>query len=150
GVFWLFGWSLKEGLVIGIAMSVASTVVLLRILMDAGQLTTFHGTVAVGWLIVEDVFTVLALVFIPILATTTDPAAGHDAGASGLVSVAWAVGKLVALVAIVLLAGSRVVPWVLIQVARLKSQELFTLTVLVLSITIAVGAASLFGASVAL
>lgn len=162
GVFWLFGWPLMSGLVLGMAMAVASTVVLLRVLMDRDMLTTVHGHVAVGWLIVEDIFTVLALVLVPILgseptgadaagaalnAVTTD-AGGHAAG--GLAALGWAVGKLVALVAIVFLAGSKVVPWILTQVAALRSRELFTLTVLVLSVAIAVGSASIFGASVAL
>jgi CPA2 family monovalent cation:H+ antiporter-2 len=147
-VFHFFGWPLRSGLVLGMAMSVASTVVLLRVLMDRDLLNSTHGHVAVGWLIVEDIFTVLALVLVPMMAA--EPADGAAAGGSGLASVGWAVGKLAALVAIVLLAGSRVVPWVLAQVARLRSRELFTLTVLVLSVTIAVGSATIFGASVAL
>lgn len=147
GVFVLLGWSVKSTFVLGMAMSVASTVVLLRVLMDRGILNTIHGHVAVGWLIVEDILTVLALVLVPILGGT----AGADgAEAPGIASVGWALLKLAALVVIVLLAGSRVVPWILLQVAKLRSGELFTLTVLVLSVTIAVASASLFGASVAL
>lgn len=163
-VFWLLGWPVKSGVVLGMAMAVASTVVLLRVLMDRSLLNTVHGHVAVGWLIVEDIFTVLALVLVPIFAVEggADAAAGAvEAGAgaaaaaaggglSGLATVGWALLKLVALVAIVLLAGSRIVPWVLTQVAKLRSAELFTLTVLVLSVTIAVGSATIFGASVAL
>jgi CPA2 family monovalent cation:H+ antiporter-2 len=149
GVFHLFGWDLRSGLVLGIAMSVASTVVLLRVLMDHDLLKTIHGHVAVGWVIVEDVFTVIVLVLLPVMATGSgsDDVAGQ---AAGWQSVAWAVFKLGALVAIVLLAGSRVVPWVLVQVAKLRSRELFTLTILVLSIAVAVGSATLFGASMAL
>lgn len=148
-VFYLFGWPLKSTLVLGVAMAVASTVVLLRVLMDRGMLNTSHGHVAVGWLIVEDIFTVLALVLVPILATGSADAAGGG-GFSGIAAIGWAVLKLAALVAIVLLAGSRVVPWTLTQIAKLRSPELFTLTVLVLSVTIAVGSATIFGASVAL
>jgi len=151
GAFHLFGWPLKSGLVLGMAMAVASTVVLLRVLMDRDMLKTVHGHVAVGWLIVEDIFTVLVLVVVPLIGT--DPAAAGQptgGGGSSLVTIAWALAKLAALVVIVLLAGSRVVPWVLAQVAKLRSRELFTLTVLVLSITIAVGSATIFGASVAL
>jgi CPA2 family monovalent cation:H+ antiporter-2 len=165
-IFHFFGWSWKSGAVLGMAMAVASTVVLLRVLMDRDMLNTTHGHVAVGWLIVEDIFTVLALVFVPMMAAdmvatnvAADPAALHagaDAAAqpsaprSGLATIGIAVAKLIALVAIVLFAGSKVVPWMLAQVAKLRSRELFTLTVLVLSITIAVGSAVIFGASVAL
>ena len=170
--FHYFGWSWKSGMVIGMAMAVASTVVLLRVLMDKDMLNTSHGHVAVGWLIVEDIFTVLALVFVPMIAVdgvvlapdaagavsaagdaaATGPAgvAASGAGGGGLAAIGWAIAKLVALVAIVLFAGSRVVPWILARVARLRSRELFTLTVLVLSIAIAVGSAVVFGASVAL
>ncbi len=150
-VFHLLGWPLKSGVVLGMAMAVASTVVLLRVLMDRNMLNSSHGHVAVGWLIVEDIMTVLALVLVPIFAvdpTTSPPAPGG--GLAGLATVGWALLKLAALVAIVLLAGSRVVPWILTRVARLRSSELFTLTVMVLSITIAVGSATIFGASVAL
>lgn len=184
GAFYLFGWPMRAGVMLGMAMSVASTVVLLRVLMDRDMLTTVHGHVAVGWLIVEDIFTVLALVMVPILATSlgTLPGPAETAGAvdaatgameaagaaveavghaangheaapasgGGWGALGWAVVKLAALVAIVLLAGSRVVPWLLMRVARLRSRELFTLTVLVMSIAIAVGAAEIFGASVAL
>ncbi|HVZ95139.1 MAG TPA: cation:proton antiporter [Phycisphaerales bacterium] len=156
-VFHFFGWSWQSGLVIGMAMAVASTVVLLRVLMDKEMLNTSHGHVAVGWLIVEDIFTVLALVFVPIMAGASSGAEGGEsahgaatADESPLVTIGWAVLKLAALVAIVLFAGSKVVPWVLAQVAKLRSRELFTLTVLVLSIAIAVGSAVFFGASVAL
>lgn len=163
GVFCLFGWSVKSGVVLGMAMAVASTVVLLRVLMDRGMVNTSHGHVAVGWLIVEDILTVLALVLVPVFAVSGPPvetaaspaassvvAAEAASGMSGVATVGWALLKLGALVAIVLLAGSRIVPWVLMQVAKLRSAELFTLTVLVLSVTIAVGSASIFGASVAL
>jgi CPA2 family monovalent cation:H+ antiporter-2 len=160
--FHFFGWQWQSGLVLGMALAVASTVVLLRVLMDRDMLTTVHGHVAVGWLIVEDIFTVLALVVVPMLGVGMSLAGGeagsvaavgegHGAGGSiGLASIGWAVAKLVGLVALVFLAGSRVVPWVLTRVAKLRSRELFTLTVLVVSVAIAVGAAALFDASVAL
>ncbi len=164
-VFHYFGWPLRAGMVLGMAMAVASTVVLLRVLMDRDMLNTPHGHAAVGWLIVEDIFTVLALVLVPMLAmdqvvvstdaasavlASTDIAADPAERPPILVSIGWAVLKLIALVAIVLLAGSKVVPWILAQVAKLRSRELFTLTVLVLSVAIAVGSATLFDASVAL
>lgn len=150
-IFHFLGWPLKSTLVLGAAMAVASTVVLLRVLMDRGMLGTSHGHVAVGWLIVEDLFTVVALVIVPLLAPAPAAgAAGATAAASPLLAIGWALLKLAAFVAIVLVAGTRIVPWVMNAVARLRSPELFTLTVLVLSVTIAVGAYTFFGASVAL
>ena len=147
GLFHLLGWGLTAGLVTGMAMAVASTVVLLRVLMDKGMLQTSHGHVAVGWLIVEDLLTVLVLVLLPLLG---DKAEGAGGAGSGLATFAWAFAKLGLMVLVVLVAGGRLVPWILTQVAKLRSPELFTLTVLVLSVTIAVGSASIFGASVAL
>ena len=149
GVLHLMGWSLRSGLILGMAMAVASTVVLLRVLLDRNMLGTVHGHVAVGWLIVEDIMTVLLLVMVPLFAIDESASPTAAAADSALATAAWAVLKLVALVALVLLAGSRIVPWILAQVAKLRSAELFTLTVLVLSITIAVGSATIFGASVA-
>ena len=150
-IFRWMGWPIEAGVIIGMAMAVASTVVLLRVLSDRGLLASSHGHVAIGWLIVEDILTVLALVMVPLLAAGLGPDADPGAqGLGGLATLGWAVMKLAALVALVLLAGSRVVPWMLTLVARLRSRELFTLTVLVLSITIAVGSAAFFGASVAL
>jgi CPA2 family monovalent cation:H+ antiporter-2 len=148
-IFHFLGWPLRSGVVLGMAMAVASTVVLLRVLMDRQVLNSSHGHVAVGWLIVEDILTVLLLVMIPLFAID---ASGKSAmaGAEGLRTIGWALIKLVAMVAVVYVAGSRIVPWVLTRVTRLRSPELFTLTVLVLSIAIAVGAAAAFGASVAL
>ncbi len=150
-IFHWMGWPLQAGVIVGMAMAVASTVVLLRVLSDRGLLASSHGHVAIGWLIVEDILTVLALVMVPLLAVGLSPDADPASqGLGGLATLGWALLKLAALVAIVLLAGSRVIPWMLTQVARLRSRELFTLTVLVLSITIAVGSAAFFGASVAL
>ncbi|MCC7408913.1 MAG: cation:proton antiporter [Phycisphaeraceae bacterium] len=146
------GWPLKSGLVLGMAMAVASTVVLMRVLMDNRLLDTVHGHVAVGWLIVEDVLTVVVLVLIPVLGTGAVGEAGHAAAGAG--GWAWALLmamlKLGALVAILLLAGSKVIPWIMVRVARLRSRELFTLTVLVMAIAIAAGSQYVFGASMAL
>jgi CPA2 family monovalent cation:H+ antiporter-2 len=143
-----FGWPPAAGLVLGVALSVASTVVLIRALEDAHLLGTVPGTIAVGWLIVEDVLTVVVLVVIPAMAGA---AGGGEVASSGfLPALALAVGKLAVLVALVLLAGSRVVPWLLEHAARLRSRELFTLTVLALAMAIATGAAHFFGASMAL
>jgi CPA2 family monovalent cation:H+ antiporter-2 len=150
-VFAALGMPLKAGAVIGMAMSVASTVVLMRVLMDADALSTPSGHVAVGWLLVEDVFTVIVLVLLPVLAGAPGPHASSDAAPPNLwVSMGMALLKLTALVAIVALAGSRIILWVLVQVTRLRSRELFTLTVLVFSIAIAAASYYFFGASMAL
>ena len=146
-IFSAFGMPLKTGLVLGMAMAVASTVVLMRVLMDADVLNSRQGHVAVGWLIVEDIFTVILLVLIPVLGTNATGAAG--AGQFWW-TLAVALLKLVVLVAVVFVAGSRIVPWVLVRVARLRSRELFTLTVLVFSIAIAAASYFFFGASMAL
>ncbi|MBM4113966.1 MAG: sodium:proton exchanger, partial [Phycisphaerae bacterium] len=143
------GWSLRSGLVLGMALAVASTVVLMRMLDDRRMLHTTQGRVAVGWLVVEDIFTVLLLVLLPMMAEARGAIAGGDL-LDALLALGWAMLKLSALVAIVLLAGSRVVPWILVQVARLRSRELFTLTVLVIAISIAVGSASIFDSSIEL
>jgi CPA2 family monovalent cation:H+ antiporter-2 len=140
------GWSVGAGVVFGLAVSVASTVVLLRVLSDHDALHTPSGHVAVGWLLVEDMFTVLVLVLLPILA-------GERAGggaADMLLAIGVAVLKIAALVAFTLVVGKRVIPTLLGHVAKTRSRELFTLTVLVLALGIAVGAAKLFGASMAL
>ena len=159
------GWTLKSGLVLGMAMSVASTVVLIRVLTDNRLLDSTPGHVAVGWLIVEDIFTVVVLVLIPALGAAAGGGAAHDAtnltaaaaattqphGGGGLWwTLLVALVKLAALVALLLGAGSRVIPWIMVRVARLRSHELFTLTVLVMGIAIAAGSAYLFGASMAL
>ncbi|MBM4106745.1 MAG: sodium:proton exchanger [Phycisphaerae bacterium] len=152
GLFHLLGWAITEGLILGLAMAVASTVVLLRVLMDRGVLQSSHGHVAVGWLIVEDLLMVLVVVLVPLAGGLSGEAAegATTVGSSPIAAISLALLKAAVFVAILLLAGSRVVPWILGRVARLRSAELFTLTVLVLSITVAVGSSVLFGVSVAL
>ena len=151
-IFGSLGMPAQTGAVLGMAMAVASTVVLMRVLLDADVLNSPQGHVAVGWLIVEDVFTVILLVLIPVLGQ--DTAAVHGASSTngtGLwASLGIALLKLAALVAIVFLAGSRLVPRLLMHVARLRSRELFTLTILVFSIAIAAASYLFFGASMAL
>jgi CPA2 family monovalent cation:H+ antiporter-2 len=144
-----FGWPLKSGLVLGMAMAVASTVVLIRVLTDNHVLDTSHGQVAVGWLIVEDILTVVVLVLIPAMGAS---AVSHDGAAQVNLwrALLLAMLKLSALIAIVLLAGSTLIPWIMVQVARLRSRELFTLTVLVMAIAVAAASAYVFGASMAL
>lgn len=142
-----FGWGWGPGLVLGAAISVASTVVLVRVLMDNGVLNTVQGHVAVGWLLVEDIFTVLLLVVLPVIA---DAVQGGSSGASVVGTLGWAFLKLAALAALMLFVGARLVPWLMLGVAKTRSAELFTLTVLVAALAIAMGSALLFGASIAL
>jgi CPA2 family monovalent cation:H+ antiporter-2 len=142
----LAGWSLGEGLVLGLAISVASTVVLLRALEQRELLSSEPGRVAIGWLIVEDVFTVVALVVLPTLAP-----GGTDGGpfdAAGDVGIA--VAKAAALTALMLIAGARFLPWLLSRVERQGSRELFTLAVLSVALGIAFAASEVFGVSFAL
>ncbi|HEU4406344.1 MAG TPA: cation:proton antiporter [Polyangiaceae bacterium] len=139
---WL-GWSLVAGAVFGVAISVASTVVLTRVLDDNGLLHTPAGHLAVGWLIVEDLFTVVVLVVMPALGGATGPA-----GLLGALLVALL--KLAALVGFTAVVGRRLLPWLLTRVALTRSRELFTLAVLAIALGIAVGSAVVFGASMAL
>ncbi len=143
------GWSNGEGLVFGLALSVASTVVLLRALDDRRLIETQRGRIAVGWLIVEDVAMVLALVLLPAFAD----ALGGDDGVPGgnlWTTLGTTLAKVAAFVALMLLVGRRVIPWVLERVAGTGSRELFTLCVLALAMGVAFGAAELFGVSFAL
>ena len=142
-----FGWSFKSGLVLGLALSVASTVVLIRVLTDSRMMDTVHGHVAVGWLIVEDVLTVVVLILIPVLAST--PSDALNLGDFLWLSLI-ALGKLFLMSAVMLWGGAKLLPWVMVQVTRLRSRELFTLTVLVMAITVAALTYLLFGASMAL
>ena len=155
GVAYLWGWSFGAGLIYGLSLSVASTVVLLRALDERNAVQTANGRIAVGWLIVEDLAMVLTLVLIPALAEVlgASPADAHAVPQSGpglLASVLLTLGKVTAFVLIVLLIGPRVLPPLLRQVARAGSRELFTLAVLAVALGIALAAASLFGVSLAL
>ena len=137
------GWSWQSGLILGIAVSVASTVVMLRALLDHGIVETAEGHTAIGWLVVQDIVTVLVLVLVPAVAVAGGTSnIGH--------TVAIAVGKLALLIGIMLLGGARFVPWLLLRVARLRSAELFTLAVLVMAICVATVSYVAFGASMAL
>ncbi len=142
------GWGLGSGVVLGIAISVASTVVLMRGLEEQSGLQTPEARIAVGWLIVEDIFTVLVLVLLPVLVSSLQ---AGSAGTKGvLVSIGTATLKLGLLGVVVLYAGGKIIPWLLTRVARTRSRELFTLTVLAVALAIATGSAHFFGASMAL
>jgi CPA2 family monovalent cation:H+ antiporter-2 len=139
------GWGWSAGLVFGMAISVASTVVLVRILADNDDLHTVTGHIAVGWLVVEDLLTVFVLVLLPVLV-------GPGGGGVGTVvlNVGAAIVKLAAMVALTFVVGERVIPWLLDRAAATRSRELFTLTVLGTALGIAVGSAQLFDVSMAL
>jgi len=172
----LWGWSLGAGLVFGLALSVASTVVLLKALESRGVLDSINGRIAVGWLVVEDLAMVLVLVILPSLSAFLggDPGAAADAassastaGAGGAAAATGAdaaaaagaslgrtlvltLGRVTLFIALMLVVGRRVFPWLLWQVARTGSRELFTLCVIAAALGIAYGSAALFGVSFAL
>lgn len=153
GLALLWGWSLGSGLLFGLTLSVASTVVLLRALESFGGLDTPEAKVAIGWLIVEDLVTVIALVLLPPftkqLGSTTaqpDDAAGHPVW----LSLAIALARVAVFVAFMLIFGRRIFPWLLKQVERTGSHELFTLLITALSVGVAFGSAKLFDISFAL
>ena len=139
------GWSLASGIVFGLALSVASTVVLLRALEERHLLRSERGRIAVGWLIVEDLVMVLTLVLLPALTVSQSASAGGIAYA-----VAATIAKAGAFVAVMLVVGKRVIPWLLHYVAHTGSRELFRLAVLAIALGVAYGAALLSGVSFAL
>lgn len=148
GMAYYLGWSHGAGLVFGLALSVASTVVLLRALEERRLVETAKGRIAVGWLIVEDLAMVLALVLLPALA-------GLLKGEAGEASEIWSqlfvtLAKVGAFIAFMLIVGRRVIPWILERVAGTGSRELFTLCVLAIALGVAFGSAELFGVSFAL
>jgi CPA2 family monovalent cation:H+ antiporter-2 len=151
GVAHLFGWDWSAAIVFGIALAVASTVVLIRVLSDNRELHTATGHIAVGWLVVEDLFTVLVLVVLPAVfgTATTERASGSAATALAL-TLGFTLLKVGGLVAFTLAVGGRIIPRLLDRIARTRSRELFTLTVLVIALGIAVGSTAIFGVSMAL
>ncbi|MCC8947210.1 Kef family K(+) transporter [Bradyrhizobium sp. Arg62] len=158
GLALLMGWTVGAGLVFGLALSVASTVVLLRALQERRLMDTERGKIAVGWLIVEDLAMVLALVLFPAVASlqggdgaalTSDPLAARFG--LGLTSVlVLTLIKIAVFIALMLVVGRRLIPWVLHYIAHTGSRELFRLTVLAIALCIAFGATKLFGVSLAL
>jgi len=154
---WMLGWTIGAGLVFGLALSVASTVVLLRAMQERRLVETERGRIAVGWLIVEDLAMVLALVLLPPVAALiggpgtdvpTTAATTLSDSVAGVLGITFA--KIAAFVALMLIVGRRLIPWVLHEVAHSGSRELFRLAVLAIALGVAFGAAKLFGVSLAL
>ena len=145
-IFHALGWSWTQGIVFGMALSVASTVVLVRVLSDSGQLQSPTGRIAIGWLVMEDIFTVFVLVLLPVLFPAGGEQANHGlAAAFGIAAL-----KLSAFIAFTLVVGGRLIPWFLNKIADTRSRELFTLSVLAIALGIAVGSAYFFDVSMAL
>src|ERR1700752_4861487 len=149
GLAHLLGWSLGAGLIFGLALSVASTVVVLRSLQERRLLDTERGHIAVGWLVVEDLAMVLVLVFVPALGDLSQGLRGLNLSAVAL-PLAITLGKFAAFLALMWIVGRRVIPWLLHYVAHTGSRELFRLAVLAIALGVAFGASQLFDVSFAL
>lgn len=153
GVAWCWGWPIGAGLVLGLALSVASTVVLLRALESRGELDSSNGRLAVGWLVVEDLVMVLVLVLLPPLAGVLGGSSAAGGGAvegSLWTALGITLAKVAAFIALMLVVGRRVLPKVLWWVAGAGSRELFTLCVIAAALGVAYGSAKLFDVSFAL
>ncbi len=152
GVATFWGWSLAAGLIFGLALSVASTVVLLRALEQQGILQSVNGRIAVGWLVVEDLAMVLVLVLLPPLSgwLGSGDSAARSTGGDLLIALMLTLGKISLFIALMLVVGRRFFPWLLWQVAGTGSRELFTLCVIAAAVGIAYSSATLFGVSFAL
>jgi CPA2 family monovalent cation:H+ antiporter-2 len=150
---WAMGWSAGAGFIFGLALSVASTVVLLRAMQERRLIETERGRIAVGWLIVEDLAMVLALVLLPAMSGLLSP---EGNGVSDLsmndffIPLAITLGKVAAFMVLMVVVGRRVIPWVLHYIVHTGSRELFRLAVLAIALGVAFGAAKLFGVSFAL
>jgi CPA2 family monovalent cation:H+ antiporter-2 len=143
GLTQLWGWDLTSSIILGLAISIASTVVLLRGLEDHGLLNTVHGRVAVGWLIVEDIATVIILVVLQVV--------GQEGGQESLLQTGlFTLAKVAVFVVLMLLVGTRFIPWLFSKITFMKSRELFILTVVVVALGTAFAAAEFFGVSLAL
>ncbi len=142
------GWSLSSGIIIGLAISVASTVVLVHVLSEKSLIETKGGHIAIGWLVVEDMFTVAILILLPMLSTYINE--GGLSLSATLTAVLSMLGKFVALAAVMFLVGQRAIKHILTGIARLRSHELLTLTVLAIAFAIATTSTVVFGMSVAL
>ena len=148
GLSWAMGWSWMTGLVFGLCLSTASTVVLLRALEERQLIDSQRGQIAIGWLIVEDLVMVLTLVLLPAIASMLEQ------GNASPTLLAWdlllTIGKVAAFMVLMMVVGRRVVPWILAKSAATGSRELFTLSVLALALGIAFGAVEFFDVSFAL
>lgn len=148
GLSWALGWRPIAGLVFGLALSVASTVVLIRALQERHILETHRGRIAVGWLVVEDLAMVLALVLLPALAVATE---GNGVPSTSILfTLLVTLAKVSVFVAIMLIVGRRAIPWLMHFTAHTGSRELFRLAVYAIALGVAYGAAHLFGVSFAL
>ncbi len=152
GLAWMLGWSTIEGVMFGFCLATASTVVLLRAMEERRLLDTQRGRIAVGWLIVEDLACVLALVLLPALAgMLKDTGATSDLALVDVLKIlAGTLVQVAAFVAVMLVVGKRVIPWMLERTAGTGSRELFTLSILAIALGLAFGSAKLFGVSFAL
>lgn len=155
GVAWVFGWGIEAGIVFGLSLSVASTVVSLRNLQDRRIIQSERGKLTVGWLVVEDIAMVLAMVLLPTWAQIRSQVVNGEAITVlqlqdiGL-AIALTLGKVAIFAVIVLVAGKRIVPWVLHRVVHMGSRELFRLCVLAIALGVAYAASAMFQISVAL
>ncbi|MBT2116040.1 Kef family K(+) transporter [Dyella sp. LX-66] len=143
---WALGWPMVQSFVFGLALSVASTVVLLRAMEERRLMETERGRIAVGWLIVEDLAMVLALVLLPAIGASLNAGQSMSFGEIAM-TVGITIGKVVAFVAVMLIVGKRLIPWLLQVIAQTGSRELFRLAVLAIALGVAFGAAGLFGVS---
>lgn len=141
GVSRLWGWSFESGLVLGLSISVASTVVLLRSLSDSGFVSTNHGRVAIGWLVVEDLVTILLLVLMPMMVSPSG---------NPVISIGWAIVKIILFTVLMMVIGTRFLSWLLTQIAHTHSRELFILAVVGIALGVSFLANALFGVSLAL
>jgi CPA2 family monovalent cation:H+ antiporter-2 len=138
-----FGMETTASLVIGLAVSVASIVVLVRVLVENDLLQSEQGHIAIGWLILQDIFTVFVLVILPVTASIWRPS---EAGPGSLLSpIAWAFARIAGLTLLLTLVGRKMIPKLLDIVARTRSRELFTLAILSIAFAIATGSAAFFG-----
>lgn len=151
GLGWLLGWSWSSGFVFGIALSTASTVVLLRAVQERGLFETTQGRIAVGWLIVEDLAMVLTMVLFPVLAGFLSGADGGDEQLPNVwLTMALTLGKLATFVALMMIVGRRLIPWILHVLAHEGARDVFRLAVIAIALGVAYAAATLFDVSFAL
>lgn len=147
-IVYSIGWTVEIGLIMGMSVGVASTVVLVRILTDNDMLDTPKGHIAIGWLVVEDIFTVIILILLPTIAASSEGAGLSFIGITG--SVLFVIAKFCILVLLMFTVGHKLINYILTNIARLRSHELFTLTIIALVFLIAMGSSVVFGTSIAL